>query len=576
MKTIKRIRKSRTNERGAALISTLLYSTLLLGAGGTLIVTTSMTTTTTIDSTAEMQAYYGAEAGLQSTLNTLRGNVWSSSSSPNVNFRRIVEPADSNATNDASTVARLSNWLNYADSSDASSLVVEGGQGPTIGYKVTARDADNSKVVTYSTSGVFTTTNTDTITLGAGVVATLQFYGQPPTILSAYPTQSGRSLGRFDLTVTLGVGAPLLTIPNDGSGPKIRLTITQTAPWAASDTFIGTLSGTVSSNNTQLQIDFQGATVKAGGANYTLAEDPLAIVSLSDGVTVTKPILGSITAPQPKRIVVQSTGYGPKGAKKTLEMVVSNNALGLDAPAMLTMRGADDCTAKMTFNTGSSGSKDYSGMDNAGAEGQLPTFAVSGCDADTTDNGIVKHDTVVDPEIGVLDNSPVPPGTNAETVGVGTPAFLATADNARAMLNGLQEIAESTGRYFQPDFGSSTTVSTATTGPNVLTFVDGNCTLDGGQGLLVVTGQLLMNGNPTFTGLVLVLGEGYVNRDGGGNGDFRGAMVVAKFARTGPGGFLAPYFNTNGSGISTMQYDSAAITRANRIAGNVVAGVREF
>src|ERR1041385_4522120 len=62
-------------ERGAALITALLLTLLMLIAGGALILTTNMSLTNTGDSKAEMQAYYAAEAGLQATLNVLRGNV---------------------------------------------------------------------------------------------------------------------------------------------------------------------------------------------------------------------------------------------------------------------------------------------------------------------------------------------------------------------------------------------------------------------------------------------------------------------------------------------------------------------
>ena len=68
-----RANTTKTGERGAALVSTLLIAALLLAAGGMLILTTSMTGTNTIDAAAEMQAYYAAEAGLQATLNVLRG-----------------------------------------------------------------------------------------------------------------------------------------------------------------------------------------------------------------------------------------------------------------------------------------------------------------------------------------------------------------------------------------------------------------------------------------------------------------------------------------------------------------------
>src|SRR5207253_7521218 len=110
----------------------------------------------------------------------------------------------------------------------------------------------------------------------------------------------------------------------------------------------------------------------------------------------------------------------------------------------------------------------------------------------------------------------------------------------------------------------------------ILTFVDGDCTLDGGAGLLVVTGNLEMNGNPNFTGLILVLGNGSVNRDGGGQGTIYGAMAVASFPRTGNGGFTSATFLTNGGGTSTMQYDSAAVRQALNASGPRVQGVHEY
>ena len=73
-----------------------------------------------------------------------------------------------------------------------------------------------------------------------------------------------------------------------------------------------------------------------------------------------------------------------------------------------------------------------------------------------------------------------------------------------------------------------------------------------------------------------MLGAGNVNRNGGGDGNVYGAMVVAGFDRNGTGGFTAPYFNTNGGGNSTLQYDSLAVSRAMAAIGTVVGGVREF
>jgi hypothetical protein len=93
---------------------------------------------------------------------------------------------------------------------------------------------------------------------------------------------------------------------------------------------------------------------------------------------------------------------------------------------------------------------------------------------------------------------------------------------------------------------------------------------------LIVTGNLEMNGNPSFEGLILVLGAGSVNRDGGGNGNVYGAMAVAKFPINGTGGFEAASFQTNGSGTATMQYDSDAIRKALNMAGPRILAVGEF
>jgi hypothetical protein len=134
--------------------------------------------------------------------------------------------------------------------------------------------------------------------------------------------------------------------------------------------------------------------------------------------------------------------------------------------------------------------------------------------------------------------------------------------------NGINE-----GRYFTtanppPDFGTSSQ-------PKV-TFVDGDMDLPpaGGAGLLVVTGTLTMNGSSTFDGLILVLGGGQLVRTGGGNGNSLGAAFVARFGSTGD--FLAPTFNSNGSGTSSIQYDSDWVRRALASPGPRVMAVSEY
>jgi Tfp pilus assembly protein PilX len=156
--TLTKADNERRGERGAALITMLLVSMLLLVAGGALVVSTSMTAQTSFDSTAEAQAYYGAEAGLQAALNVLRGNVAPSplfgtnpSGSVNtlnkINFTGAVTLLTSNKVGDTSTTSRLSRWLSY-DATFTDRVIVSPTSGYTtlngIAYSVEVTDPDST------------------------------------------------------------------------------------------------------------------------------------------------------------------------------------------------------------------------------------------------------------------------------------------------------------------------------------------------------------------------------------------------------------------------------------------------
>ena len=209
----------------------------------------------------------------------------------------------------------------------------------------------------------------------------------------------------------------------------------------------------------------------------------------------------------------------------------------------------------MTFTIGQSNAKDYSCHDRTGG-GVLPAFG-STCDGDlaieqTSDS----KETVENPKAAKFDNPSLPP-------------WLRSANDARAFVDEQRAEAIRQNRYFTSFSGYSGTATEP-----AFTFVDGDCNLDGGGGLLIVTGTLRMQGNPNFNGLILVLGAGRVERDGGGNGEIYGAVAVARFNAT--GGFLPPHFDTAGGGTSTMAYDSRALRRALNSAGPRVLGIHEF
>lgn len=414
---------NKRGEHGAALLTVLMISALLLSTGGALLLVSSMAMRTAVDSTAEMQAYYAAEAGMQSTLNVLRGNVTPNASLPEgtqIDFRGAVTPSISNAPSDTSTAPRLSGWLNYD----------------------------------YTPTG---DTIPDRITLSSGYT---------PTTGLAY------------------------------------------------------------------------------------------------SVAVSDPDNTPIASGEPKRLLLRVVGYGPKGAIKKMELLIKRTNFDYSPPAMLMMRGADDCsamtfTSDMTFTIGNSNAKDYSGHDRVSTS-ILPSFGAT-CNADR-DLEIASDgkDTAADPKAATFGNSSLP-------------VWLRSANDARAFLADQKANAMGQGRYFNSFSGTSGSTSNP-----AFTFVDGDCTLDGGAGLLIVTGNLTLNGNPSFSGLIIVLGQGHVQRNGGGNGDILGAISVGKLDVNGTGGFLAPFFDTNGGGNSTMQYDSAAVRAALNVAGPRVLGFHEF
>lgn len=420
---MERIHKS-SQERGAALITVLLISTLMLATGGALVLVTGLSTRTAIDETAEMQAYYSAETGLQDTMNVLRGNVNPRGAMPNnsqISFRNAISRATANvpgdngptcAVSDPASVCRLSGWLNY-------------------NY-----------------------------------------------------TSSGNTPDRVALT-----------------------------------------------------------------ANYS----PLN--GLAYSVEISDPDQTPIATGEPPRLLVRVKGYGPKGAEKRLELIVSRTNFDYAPPAMLLMRGAEDCSA-IHFTIGDSHPKYYSGADRSGST-ILPSFGAT-CNSDTTTevNSDTKN-TVSDPKAQTFGDPSLPP-------------WLRSAPEARAFLLDEKENAINQGRYFTSFDGYSGSAANP-----VFTFVDGDCVLDGGGGLLIVTGNLTLNGNPSFEGLILVLGGGHVERNGGGNGDIYGAISIAKFNVNGNSGFQNPYFDTSGGGNSLMQYDSDAVRKALNISGPRVLGVHE-
>jgi Tfp pilus assembly protein PilX len=564
----------RADERGAALVTALLLTLLMLIAGGALILTTNMSLTNTGDSKAEMQAYYAAESGLQATLNVLRGNVAPNplfTSNPSgsiadlnkISFSRAVATSTSNLSGDTSTTARLSRWLSY-DSTYTDRVTLSSNYSPLNGtaFSTTVRDPDNSSQVKFYTQGAFTggtlsSTAVNNYNIGGGK-ATITFTGQSSSMTPMTINSSGTTtLGSFTIS---GLNGNNLAIP---SGETFQLAIVQTAPWAMTLSINCTLSGTISNSGGNLVITFTTLGNSLQGALYSRTQTSYNLPSGTTSIPVT------VTAPEPIRLIASVNGYGPRSAKKQMQMLMSRFAFDFTAPSGITLRSADDGTV-LSFNPGNSAQYLYSGFDNAGG-GNLSAFGV-------TSNNDYSYLTSPSPTgLGLIGSSGQVAGSPAGVQLISTsslPTWLQQTDGAmgaRAFISQMRLEAQNANCYY-----TSSPSSFGTSSQPLFTFVDGDADLPpaGGAGLLIVTGTLTTRGSAAFDGLVLVMGTGDLDRSGGGNGGSLGAVVIARFGAT--GNFLAPTFNSNGSGNSSVQYDSEWVRKALSALGPRVMGVSEY
>jgi len=280
------------------------------------------------------------------------------------------------------------------------------------------------------------------------------------------------------------------------------------------------------------------------------------------------------------RLVVQATGYGPKGAVKKMEMMVKHTPFDYNnAAAQLLLVGNPN--SAMTLKISQDKDHAYSGDDLYGGSTTLINAIGLTTSADKS---------AADAYILTLHNSgaPVLTANGSKTIlldSTNTPVWLSTADDTRALLAELQLTAQNMGRYYTtasppvaPAFGDDKN--------SYFTFVDGDFTIPDGKkggGLLVVTGNLTLAGGGQWFGLILCLG----NSPTGTAANFKvtlnkagfvhGAVVIAAFDRNAAVGspFLAPVFDNTLGGDTIFQYDSGQVRDAIYTLPPRVVGVHE-
>jgi len=251
-----------------------------------------------------------------------------------------------------------------------------------------------------------------------------------------------------------------------------------------------------------------------------------------------------------------------------MSIIVSRHAFDPFVPAMMTLVGTPGGVPPMSFDSGNSNKHVYDGGDHACVTAPCPAALPAFGTSDVIVRTIATLSAVL--------NTTSTPAAAVVTV----PSYLETPAKTRAFLDSMQAAAIQGAAQSPP---TATYLPNGGSGnPTGFTFVKGDYVMGSGvgSGLLVVTGELTTHGDTNFTGVVLVLGTGYVNRDGGGGGAFYGANFVARvdWPAQDPAltGFGAPFFNFNGAGNATMQYDSAAVANAFQLLPFPVLGVREY
>ena len=286
---------------------------------------------------------------------------------------------------------------------------------------------------------------------------------------------------------------------------------------------------------------------------------------------------------KPDRLRIRVTGLGPRDSRKNMEIVVNRYTLEYDVTAAVT--GKNESGTPITFNLGGSNVTSTSGVDASGTGTSVAAFGFDNQDYNRTNNVIDGCNPDGSNCSGSAAN--VTPGDPMVLSDSNTPSFMQSVANARMFLygsEGMKQAAINQGRYFNS--GAAALASTAGIGASnpdgVFTFVDGDLTLGPGnptgQGTLIVTGRLTLDGNFNFNGVIMVLGAGEVYRSGGGHGNLYGALFIGKFPASGLDSdkFGAPVFDTSGGGTSNIQYSTDAIDKAKSVGGHAVKGVREY
>jgi len=271
--------------------------------------------------------------------------------------------------------------------------------------------------------------------------------------------------------------------------------------------------------------------------------------------------------------VLTTLAVTPSGSRRMLQTEVAEDKLNFNAPSPLTLDGTGDVLAGPSGNNFGVDGHDHPGCGSTTATG-LPLPAV----------GVTNNTDIATVKGGIPDNRDNHyTGSGASTPDVQN--ISATLPPSLQSVSSLQNLLSTIKNdVTQPVINgpASSIASPGTVDAPQIIYVNGDLSLSGnttGYGILVVTGTFTASGDIGWNGLVLVVGKGVFIQNGGGNGTWNGAIVVANTvdALGNPLPALGPaQFNGNGGGDSGINYSTGCIAQATTLSTFHVMVIREL
>ncbi|HWT88794.1 MAG TPA: hypothetical protein VN454_08335 [Candidatus Angelobacter sp.] len=324
--------------------------------------------------------------------------------------------------------------------------------------------------------------------------------------------------------------------------------------------------------------------------------------SLVPAAMVVPPVVGAVPAPtstQKQAYEVTALAVTPNGSQKILQYVVTAAQYNINFNAALSLTGQVG-----NFQGANSNPYHVNGQDGSGSAPAVPgctnnaaTLPAIGVDAglsggnasQTNQQYVINSLPRPDHYIGAGAIAPAPSVSTITTTGaLATPATLdqviqTIQTNADAVIPNPPNPPNYNNSGTTYNFGGTGwPTDMSATNPKVV-YVDGSFDLgpNTGYGLLVVTGNFHYHGNSGWKGVILVVGDGSATFDGqgGGNGEFDGAIFVAT-TRDASGNQLANFGTTNfdisGGGGNGIYYNSCWVSKVQQPPSYQVLSFREI